>query len=67
MIVLFACMHVCYTHVWCSQDVGFPGNRVKDGCKLSRIHWELNPGPQQEQQMLLTTDGVIFPAPNIML
>lgn len=67
MVVLFACMHVCHMHVWYSQDVGFPGNSIKDGCKVSRICWELSPGPLQEQQMLLTTDRAIFPAPNIML
>jgi hypothetical protein len=29
---------------------------VEDGCELSCGCWELNQGPLQEQQMLLTTE-----------
>ena len=36
--------------------VGFPGTGVTDGCQLPFVFWESNPGPQKEQQVLLTAE-----------
>lgn len=38
------------------QEVSSPGTAVIDGCKLLCECWESNPGPPQEQQVLLTPE-----------
>jgi hypothetical protein len=52
-------MHVCAPRVqclWRSEDSVRPsGNGITDGFELLCGCWELNPGPQGEQSVLLTT------------
>jgi hypothetical protein len=38
------------------EGVRFPWTGVTDGCELPCGCWESNPGPLQEQPMLLTTE-----------
>ena len=43
-MLCFLCVCVCATYV------------PMDGCEASRGCWELNPGPLQEQKVLLTAE-----------
>ena len=38
------------------ESVRFPGMGVTDSCELPCRCWELNPGPLEEQPMLLATE-----------
>ena len=48
-----------YVH-WC-EGVRTPGTGSSDSCELPCGCWELNPGPQEEQSVLLTTDPSLQP------
>lgn len=37
------------------EDTRFPGSGVTDNCRLQCGCWELNPGPLEEQLVLITT------------
>lgn len=54
------CVCVCATSTQCpkksEESVGSSGTRMLDGCESPSQCWWLNPGPQQVQQMLLTTE-----------
>ena len=57
----FACMYVCAPHVCvvpkeAREGTNFPGTGVMDGCEPPHGCWELNPGDQQEQPVLLTVE-----------
>lgn len=56
MSILPAYVYVHQVCGWYSQNldegVRSPGTRIADCC----VCWEPNPGPQQEQQVLLTTE-----------
>lgn len=47
--------HVCLVPAK-AKSVAFPGTGVINGGELLCEFWELNPGPLQEQQMLLTIE-----------
>ena len=53
----FACMYI-----WV-RGVGFPGTGVIDSCELPCGSWELNPGPLEEQSVLLTIEPFLQPPP----
>lgn len=38
-----------------------PGTQVIDSCEVTCGFWELNPGPLQEQLMILTTESSLWP------
>jgi hypothetical protein len=38
------------------KDIGSLGTGVIDGCELPCGFWELDPGPLEEQPVLLTTE-----------
>jgi hypothetical protein len=65
------CIHVfiscvCVWYLWRSEEsIGPPGTDVKDGCELSCECLELNTGPIQEQQVLLTAESSLQP-PNFL-
>ena len=50
---------------WCLQrpenGVGIHGTGITDGCELPCGRWELNPGPLEEQAVLLTTELSLQP------
>ena len=41
------------------EDVKFPATGVTDDSELSCGYWELNPGPLEEQFLLLTTEPLL--------
>ena len=45
------------------EDVEFPRTGVTGSCLASYVggYWELNPGPLQEQQVLLTVEPFLQP------
>jgi hypothetical protein len=43
------------------EYVAFPGTEVTDNCELSHGCWELNPGPLEEQPVLLTAEPSLQP------
>jgi hypothetical protein len=49
-----------HVHAWClqwpEQGVRSPGAGITDHCEPPCRCWELNPGPLQEQPVLLTTE-----------
>jgi hypothetical protein len=52
-----------YVHHMCArspkrpeEDIRSPGAEVLDSCELPHQEWEQNPGPLQEQKLLLTTE-----------
>ena len=45
----------------CVRVSDSPGTGVTDRCELSCGCWELNPGPLEEQSMLLTTEPSLQP------
>ena len=56
--LLFLIMCMCSYVYWCScpqspQNAGFPGGGVICSCEPPRGCWELNPGPLEEQPLLL--------------
>ena len=59
MGVLFACLSMYHVCAWClwwpEEGIGSPGTGVTDSCELPCGCWELNPGPLEEQSVLLTT------------
>ena len=38
------------------EGIIFPGTRVTDSCEPLCGYWDLNPGPLQEQQLLLAVE-----------
>ena len=61
----FACMCLCTMCMQYPQrpeeDIRSHGTEVKDNCQLPCGCWELNPGPLQEQPVLLTTEPSLQP------
>lgn len=51
---------VYHLHAWCPQrteeGIASPETGVTDSCEPPRVYWELNLGPRQEQQALLTAE-----------
>ena len=60
--MLVFCLHICL-----SEGVRFPRTGVTDRCKLQWGCWELNPGPLQEQSVLLTTEPSPSPRTQVLL
>lgn len=56
----FTCMHwyMCHMLAWWN---GSPGTGATDRCELPCGYQELNPGPLEEQQVLLTTEMSLQP------
>lgn len=53
---VYACVH--HMQAWCpqkSEGVRSPGIGIIDVCELPCECWELNMGPPQKEQVLLTT------------
>ena len=49
--------HICAQYTkQLEVGIGLPGTGVKGGFELTCGCWELNPGPLQEQPVLLTTE-----------
>ena len=48
-------LHVCLCEGVRSSETGVTGTGVTDSCELPHGFWELNPGPLEEQSVLLTT------------
>lgn len=66
MSILLACMDVFTAHAWWTwkpeEGISSPETEVNKQLWAAMWFWELNSGPLQEQQMLLTTKA-ISPAP----
>lgn len=54
-VSVFACMYVnaSYVHLKSEEGIRSPKTGVMDGCELPCGFWELNPGPLQDQLVLL--------------
>lgn len=67
MNVLPAYMYVYHVHALCSwrseEGARSPRTVVTDGCEPLCGFWEMNPGPLQVQEMLLSTELSLF-SPN---
>lgn len=67
VVVLPACSgSVHRVHAWClwkSEDARSPRTAVLKGCELPLGGWELNPGPLEEQLVLLTILFSTLPNP----
>lgn len=54
---------MCTVYMQClkkqEEGMGFPETGVMRSCELPCVHCELNPGPKQEQQVLLATKPTI--------
>jgi hypothetical protein len=64
MDVLPACMYMNHTHSWClwkSEEGSVAYGSVTDDCEPPYRCWELNPGPLQEQQVLLAAEPSLQP------
>jgi hypothetical protein len=68
MCECFACMYFCSPYACLvfmdsrrTGDRRFPETRVMDGCESVHGCWELNSGPLEEQQVLLTTEQTVQP------
>lgn len=61
---MYVMLTVC---IWClwkpKEGIGFPGPGATSSFELSHESWELNPGPLEEQRVLLTR--AITTAPNL--
>lgn len=73
MSVMPECVYVCVPYA-CLIPTKFPQiahwiprNWIHNDCEPSCGFWVLKPGPQQEQQMLLTTALSVSPAPKDMV
>ena len=53
----FSCALVLCLHVCLRKGVRYAGTGVIDSCELPCGCWELNPGPLEEQSLLLTTES----------
>ena len=66
-------LHVCLRTVlsaWCprpEEGIRYPRTEVTYGCKLLDGGWESNPGPMEEQPMLLTAKTSLQPPHTIFL
>ena len=58
---LFAFMPVHQVPGKSGKDSGSPASGVTDGCELPCGCWESNPGPLEEQPVLLTTEPALQP------
>lgn len=61
MGVLFACKSVEYVYKGQKEDLRSPGTGITDDCVLPCGCCEQNPGPPEEQLVLLTTEPCIQP------
>ena len=43
------------------EDVGFPRTDITGGCEVPGAGWKLNPGPREEQAVLLTAEPSLQP------
>ena len=63
----FACICICVPHSSLvpeerpEEDVGFPRTDITGGCELPCASWTLNPGPREEQAVLLTAEPSFQP------
>jgi len=68
---LYVCMHVHPVCAWClrrsEEGIRSPGTGDKEGCEPPCGFWELNLGPLQEQQVLLTTEPSLQPPIFVLL
>lgn len=67
MCVLPSCMCIMSMPGTCGGQKRTPDvleSGVTDGCKPACVGWELNPGPVQDQQVLLTTALSLTPPPS---
>lgn len=52
---MYVCaLQACTMHQKSEKGIRYPGTEVTDGGELPDGHWEANPGPLPEQQLLLT-------------
>jgi hypothetical protein len=52
---------ICSTHGGQRKSIRSPRTAVADGCELSYVYWELNPGLLEEHCVLLTTEPFLQP------
>lgn len=61
---LTTCMSVDHMHARCSHKPhvgnGFPGTTVTYSCEPPCVCWNPNPGPLEEEHVLLTAEPTIF-------
>jgi hypothetical protein len=69
MSVAFICLcTTCALSPWGpEEDMRPPGTGVTDGCELPCGCWKLNPGPLEEQPVLLTAKPSLQPQDLIYL
>lgn len=59
--------HTCAWWLWMPQEgIRFPRTVTTGGCEPPRRCWEPNPGPLQEQQVLLMNQSHVSPAPILL-
>ena len=52
---------MCARHLQRPEEgTGFPRTGVTNGCEPPRGYWESNPGPLEEQPVLLTTEPSLY-------
>lgn len=71
MYVWSFCLHTyvfttCVLETERCQKALPPGTRVADGYGSSRGYWDSNPGPSEEQQVLLTAKPSLQPLGNFL-
>jgi hypothetical protein len=52
---MYVCVHLMCAWGRSEEGIGSSGTGIMNGCKPPAGYWESNPGPPQEQHMILTT------------
>ena len=60
-LFIYICALTFCLHVYLSEGVRILGARVTDSGELTCGCWKLNPGPLEEQPVLLTTEPSLQP------
>ena len=61
LCIFILCAVLLGLHVCLCEDARAPGTGVTDSRELSLGCWEVNPGPSEEQPVLLTTEPTLQP------
>lgn len=61
VMLIFLCVLACCLHICLCVGVGSPGTKVTSRCEVPFGCWKLNPGPLEEQPVLLTAKPSLQP------
>lgn len=53
---MYVCVYMCSVPTEARRGHHIPGTGIINGYEQPSVYWEWNPGPVQEQQMLLTSE-----------